>query len=174
MWIRYQRGNRSLKYTIIRAKNWRVLCPHYGTKAKILFILWNDFQTILLFANWVGLTLIADTILFLHFCIVIFLTSGLFLVPIGYKLDWGWTANLKLRLCHIGLMGLVALETFLGITCPLTFFENHLRGVSRSESFIGHWINQIMYWDLPTLFFIILYAVCLGWVFLMWKLFPPR
>ena len=115
MLVRCQRGNRSLKYTIIRNKNWRALCPHYRMKAKIFFILWNYFQTILLFANEVGLTLIADTILFLHFCVVIFLTSGLFLVPIGYKLDWAWTANLKLRLCHIGLI-----RSCIGI-CPRSF-----------------------------------------------------
>jgi len=79
-----------------------------------------------------------------------------------------------LRLCHLGLMGLVALETLLGMTCPLTFLENHLRGVPHRDSFIGYWVNQIIYWDFPALFFIVLYSVCLSWILLMWKLFPPR
>ena len=116
----------------------------------------------------------ADIILFFHFCVVVFVTSGFFLVPIGYTFHWDWIANRKLRIFHIGVMAFVSLETLLGITCPLTSIENSLRDVHQSNSFIGYWIQQIVYWDLPTKFFIILYLCLLGWTFLMWKLFPPR
>ncbi|MFL2668003.1 MAG: DUF2784 family protein [Alphaproteobacteria bacterium] len=52
---------------------------------------------------------------------------------------------------------------WVGITCPLTSLENMLRGSIQSESFIGYWIQQLIYWDLPTHIFFILYCIFLGW-----------
>jgi hypothetical protein len=117
--------------------------------------------------------LIADIILMFHFAIVLFITSGFFLIPIGYKLSWVWVKNLKLRISHCGMMIFVTLETLFGITCPMTLMENSLRGINDSTSFISYWINQIIYWNFPSQFFIILYCVVLGWTFLLWKIFPP-
>ena len=118
--------------------------------------------------------LIADIVLIFHFCIVIFITFGFFLIPIGYKFGWVWVTNLKLRILHCGMMMVVTLETLLGITCPLTSIENNLRGVYESTSFLSYWVKQIIYWDSPDQFFIILYCMVLVWTFSMWKLFPPR
>ena len=117
--------------------------------------------------------MIADILLMFHFAIVLFITSGFFLIPIGYKLSWVWIKNLKLRICHCGMMIFVTLETLFGITFPLTLMENSLRGINDSSSFISHWINQIIYWNFPSQFFIILYCVVMAWTFLLWKLFPP-
>jgi len=120
------------------------------------------------------ISLIADIVLVIHFCVVIFMISGFVFIPIGYKFDWGWIANTRLRIFHTGMMVFITLETLLGITCPLTSIENSLRGIYQSKSFIEYWITQIIYWDVPAHFFIILYCMFLGWTFLMWKLFPPR
>ena len=117
--------------------------------------------------------MIADIILMLHFAIIFFITLGFFLIPIGYKFGWVWIKNSKLRICHCGMIILVTFETILGITCPLTLIENSLRGINESTSFISYWIHQIIYWNFPTQFFIILYCICLVWTFLMWKIFPP-
>ena len=108
-----------------------------------------------------------------HFAIVIFITFGIFLIPIGYKSNWLWVKNLKLRICHCGMMLFITLETLLEITCPLTSIENNIRGINRTRSFISYWIDQIIYWDLPSQFFIVLYSAVLIWTFLLWKLFPP-
>lgn len=118
--------------------------------------------------------LLADIILVFHFCIVIFVTSGFFLIPIGYKFNWNWITNKKLRMFHIGLMIFITVETFFGMTCPLTYIENNLRGIYGSTSFIGFWIQKIVYWDFPNLFFIIVYFLLLCWTFLMLKLYPPK
>ena len=120
------------------------------------------------------ISLIADIVLVIHSCVVIFMISGFVLIPIGYKFHWGWIANTQLRIFHTGMMVFITLETLLGITCPLTSIENSLRGIYQSKSFIEYWITQIIYWDVPAHFFIILYCMFLGWTFLMWKLFPPR
>ena len=118
--------------------------------------------------------LIADIILFSHFLVVIFITSGFVLIPIGYKFEWGWVANIKLRMFHCGMMAFITLETLMGMTCPLTSLENNFRGIHKSGSFVGYWIGKIIYWDLPAQFFIISYCIFLGWTLLMWKLFPPN
>ena len=117
--------------------------------------------------------MIADIILMFHFAIIFFITFGFFLIPIGYSFGWVWIKNSKLRICHCGMMIFVTFETILGITCPLTLIENSLRGINDSTSFISYWISQIIYWNFPTQFFIILYCICLVLTFLMWKIFPP-
>ena len=118
--------------------------------------------------------MLADIVLILHFFIVIFITVGFLLIPIGYFYNWSWTKCFKLRLVHCGLMFLVTFETLIGITCPLTSIENNLRGMSSNKSFISFWIEKIIYWDFPTIFFIILYFIFLGWTLLMWKIYPPK
>ena len=119
-------------------------------------------------------SLLADIVLILHFFIVIFITIGFVLIPIGYFNNWAWIKSYKLRLVHCSLMFLVTLETLLGITCPLTSIENNLRAISSNKSFISFWIEKIIYWDFPTIFFIFLYFIFLGWTLLMWKIYPPK
>ena len=118
--------------------------------------------------------MLADIILILHFLVVIFITVGFVLIPIGYHYDWSWIKNFKLRLFHFCLMFLVTFETVVGITCPLTSIENYLRGINNNKSFISFWIEKIIYWDFPTSFFMFLYFVFLGWTLLMWKIYPPK
>ena len=118
--------------------------------------------------------LMADLVLLIHFFIVIFLAFGLFLVPIGHVFSWFWVKNRLLRKFHVVMMLIVTLESILGITCPLTYIENSLRGIYEAQSFVAYWVRQIVFWDLPTEFFLTLYCICLLWTLLMWKLFPPR
>ena len=119
------------------------------------------------------MTFIADIILFFHFCIVVFITSGFVLIPIGYNFDWLWIKNKKLRLLHFGMMIFVTFETILGLSCPLTVLENNLRGINENQLFLSRWITKVIYWDFPSEFFLILYCLCLGWTFLIWKKYPP-
>ena len=117
--------------------------------------------------------LIADIVLFFHFCIVAFITFGFVLIPIGYNFNWIWIKNKKLRLLHFGMMIFVTFETILGLSCPLTVLENNLRGINENQLFLSRWITEIIYWDFPSEFFLIIYCLCLGWTFLIWKKYPP-
>ena len=120
------------------------------------------------------MSLIADIVLILHFGFVIFITSGFFIIPIGYRLNWKWIINRKLRLFHFGMMAFVTLETLLGITCPLTVIENTIRDVNQGSLFVSYWIRQLIYWDVPKFVFLILYNLFLVWTLLLWKLCPPQ
>lgn len=115
----------------------------------------------------------ADIVLTLHFCVAFYVTFGLLVLPIGYMFDWNWTRNRKMRLTHISLVGFITLEALLGIACPLTQIESHLREIDFSQSFVGHWIAQLIYWDLPSYFFTVLYFSCSLWALLFWVIHPP-
>ena len=117
--------------------------------------------------------MIADALLFVHFSLAAFITLGFFVIPLGYKFGWHWIKNRNVRLFHLFLIGFITAETIVGLTCPLTVLENMFRGVDYSRSFMSYWITQILYWDLPSEVFILLYTLCLGWVLILWKVCPP-
>tara|TARA_B100001758_G_C17974955_1_gene385227 strand:+ start:135 stop:503 length:369 start_codon:yes stop_codon:yes gene_type:complete len=117
---------------------------------------------------------VTDLILILHFSIVIFITSLFFLIPVGYKLNWSSVRKKNLRKIHVALMAFITLETLLGIACPLTYLENYLLNKVETELFLSFWLKKIIYWDFPSIFFIILYLICFAWTIIMWILFPPK
>tara|TARA_B100001057_G_scaffold338265_1_gene339040 strand:+ start:316 stop:678 length:363 start_codon:yes stop_codon:yes gene_type:complete len=115
----------------------------------------------------------ADVIMFIHFGLASFISAGFFIIPLGYKIGWNWIKKRNLRLLHLFLIGFITGETILGLTCPLTVLENMVRDVDYSTSFMTYWVAQILYWDLPSQVFVILYLLCFGWVFILWKICPP-
>ena len=117
--------------------------------------------------------MIAGALLLVHFSLAASITFGFFIIPIGYKLGWNWIKNRNLRLLHLSLMGVITVQTIVGLTCPLTVLENMFRDVDYSSSFMSYWIAQILYWDLPNHVFVALYLLCLVWVSILWKICPP-
>ena len=117
--------------------------------------------------------LIADFILVIHFLIVIYVTAGILLIPIAYKMDWQIFKNKKLRVLHLLLIFFVTFESIFGLTCPLTSIENYLRNVLNTQSFISYLLQKIIFWDLPNIFFLFLYCACLTLTICWWKFFPP-
>ena len=117
--------------------------------------------------------MIVDVLLLVHFGLAAFITAGFFIIPIGYQLGWNWIKKRSLRLLHLYLMCFIFFETIVGLTCPLTVLENMFRDVDYSMSFMSYWVAQILYWDLPSQIFLILYSLCFGWVLILWKICPP-
>ncbi len=115
----------------------------------------------------------ADFVLIIHFCIVFFVVFGLVALPIGYLNNYSWTRNIKFRVAQISFMGFITLEAILGITCPLTIIENTLRQIEYQQSFVAYWISQLIYWDLPLYFFVILYSSCFVLSLVFWRVHPP-
>jgi hypothetical protein len=96
---------------------------------------------------------IADGVLAVHFAIVAFIVAGLPLVWIGAALGWGWIRNPWFRYLHLAAIVLVAAEALLGMACPLTVWEDMLRGGAQPDSFIGRWIRRLLFYEAP------------GWIF---------
>lgn len=102
--------------------------------------------------------LAADALLVFHFAIVGFIVGGLVLVWIGAAAGWIWIRNPWFRYAHLGAIVFVAAEALLGYACPLTIWEDLLRGGVRPESFIGRWVYRLLYYNAPEWVFTSLYA----------------
>jgi polyferredoxin len=118
--------------------------------------------------------MIADIVLVLHFCIAAFITLGLIAIWLGAALGWRWVRNPPFRYLHLAAIAFVALEAVLGVACPLTAWEDLLRGGVRAESFVGRWVRGLLFYQAPEWAFT---AVYLGWTaatLLTLRFVPPR
>jgi hypothetical protein len=104
------------------------------------------------------LQLLADSILVLHFAIVAYIVGGLVLVWIGAALGWRWVRAPAFRYTHLAAIVFVAFEAVLGYACPLTVWEDALRGGMRPDSFVGYWVRRLLYYEAPAWVFTALYA----------------
>lgn len=102
--------------------------------------------------------MIADTILVVHFAIVLFIVGGLLAVWIGAAAGWQWVRNPWFRYLHLLAIGLVAAEALAGMACPLTVWEDLARGGIRPESFIGRWVRRLMFYEAPEWVFTLAYV----------------
>ena len=118
--------------------------------------------------------LAADALLAVHFAIAAFIVGGLILVWIGAAAGWIWVRNPWFRYAHVAAIVFVAAEALLGYACPLTVWEDLLRGGIRSESFIGRWVYRLLYYDAPEWVFTSLYAAWAAATVLTLIFAPPR
>ena len=124
--------------------------------------------------------LAADAILVLHFAIALFVVGGLVLIIVGNLFGWRWVNALWFRLLHLAAIAIVVAEAWLGITCPLTTLEMWLRAQSGagiaanySESFIGYWLQRLLFYSAPPWMFVLAYTVFGALVVAAWFRFPP-
>ncbi len=105
---------------------------------------------------------IADALLALHVGVVVFVVALLPVVFVGAAFGWRWVRHFGLRLTHLGLMLFIAGQAWLGRLCPLTVWEQDLRRIAGqgnyTESFVGHWLSRLLYWDLPWWGFVAVYS----------------
>ena len=118
--------------------------------------------------------LAADALLVLHFAIVAFIVGGLILVWIGAAAGWAWVRNPWFRYAHLGAIVFVAAEALLGFACPLTIWEDMLRGGVRPESFIGRWVYRFLYYRAPEWVFTTAYAAWAAATVITLVFVPPR
>jgi hypothetical protein len=116
----------------------------------------------------------ADALLVLHFAIVVFIVGGLILTWIGAALGWGWVRNRGFRYTHLAAIAFVALEALIGMTCPLTVWEEALRGGGSTESFVGRWVRRLLYYQAPEWVFTTAYAAWAAATLATLKFVPPR
>ena len=119
--------------------------------------------------------LVADGLLVLHSLIVVFVVGGLLLIIAGGLRGWAWVHNLWFRLVHLGAIGCVVVQSWLGLVCPLTTWEMAMRTrageAAYSGSFVAHWLSRLLYYDAPPWVFVLCYTlfgalvvVCWFWV----------
>lgn len=121
---------------------------------------------------------LADIVLVAHAAYVLFVVGGQALIVVGWLRGWEWTRSRVFRLLHLVAIGLVMLEAWLGINCPLTVLENFLRlqtgAAAYENSFIAHWLRWMMFYTAPEWLFTLIYTVFTALVILTWLSYPPR
>jgi hypothetical protein len=123
---------------------------------------------------------LADLVVAIHFAYVSFVVFGLVFILLGIPLRWQWTRNLWLRITHLMMILIVAVEALLEITCPLTSWENQLNALSgrpaEERSFMGRLLNNLMFYDCPDNSWIwpVMYVGFAGLVLLTFAVAPPR
>jgi len=121
--------------------------------------------------------LLADATLLLHFAVVVFVVGGLILVLLGNMLRWRWVNSLLFRVAHLVAVGVVVVQAWLGELCPLTVLESWLREqageAGYTASFIGYWVQRVLYYEAPLWVFTLLYSVFGLLVAAAWWYFPP-
>ena len=118
--------------------------------------------------------MLADLLLVFHFLVAGFIVLGLILVWIGALARWSWVRNPWFRYLHLGAILMVAAEAILGYACPLTVWEDLLRGGVRPESFIGRWVYRLLYYNAPEWVFTALYAAWSAATVVTLRIVPPR
>lgn len=121
--------------------------------------------------------LLADAVLALHFAVVLFVVGGLVLIFMGNQLQWRWVNRRWLRLLHLAAIAFVAVQAWLGRLCPLTTLESWLRvragSAGYTGSFIEHWLQRVMFHDLPLWMFAVAYTLFALLVVAAWWRYPP-
>ena len=117
---------------------------------------------------------LADALLVLHFLIAAFIVGGLVLVWIGAAAGWAWVRNPWFRGLHLAAIAFVATEALLGVACPLTVWEDALRGGVRPESFVGRWVARLLFYRAPEWVFTVAYCAWTVATLLTFRLIPPR
>ena len=122
--------------------------------------------------------IVADIILLIHVLFVIFVVFGLLLILAGKIFAWGWVHNFSFRITHLVAIGVVVLQSWLGLICPLTVWEMDLRaraGDSVYEgSFIAYWMQSLLYYRAEEWVFILLYTLFAVLVVASWYWVRPK
>ena len=122
--------------------------------------------------------LMADAILVTHILFVAFVVLGLAAIYLGHWLAWDWVRNFWFRVLHLVAIGIVVLQSWLGVLCPLTIWEMQLREKAGapiySGSFIQHWLQTILYFEAPDWVFIAVYTLFGGLVAASWFIVRPK
>jgi hypothetical protein len=121
---------------------------------------------------------LADVLVVVHFAYVAFVVGGLLAVLAGIALRRPWARNFWFRSIHLAMIGVVVVEAWCGVLCPLTEWENRLRAAggapAESGSFVGRLVHRLLFVDM-TLSDLSIYYVAFGaLVLLTFILAPPR
>jgi MFS family permease len=117
---------------------------------------------------------LATLVLILHWAVVLFIVGGLLCTWLGAMLGWRWVRNRWFRTAHLAAIVFVAVQTLLGVLCPLTVLEDTLRGQGEPSGFIERWLRRLLFYDFPPWVFSVSYLGFALLTTLTWLWVPPR
>lgn len=121
--------------------------------------------------------LLADLVLVLHALYVGFVVLGFALILAGLARGWPCVRNPVFRYTHLAAIGIVVLQVWVGMECPLTTLESALRlragEAGYGTSFIQYWLYRLLYYRANTWVFGVIYTLFGAAVALVWWFAPP-
>lgn len=120
------------------------------------------------------MVLLADLVLVVHFLFVVFVVACPPLVWAGALRGWRWVRHFGFRVAHLIAILIVTAESLAGVWCPLTVWEDRLRGATTEKGFVARWIHKLLFYDLPPAVFTVTYLLFAMLVALTWWRVPPR
>jgi hypothetical protein len=119
-------------------------------------------------------SVLADLVLIAHFAFVLFVVGGLAVVWLGAAAGWRWVRNIWFRAAHLAAIAFVAAESLAGVWCPLTVWEDALRGRREEKTFVARWIHRVMFYEAPEWLFTTAYVSFAVAVAATWWWIRPR
>lgn len=120
----------------------------------------------------------ADVIVIVHMAYVMTVVLGLPITWIGILLKRPWARNFWWRCGHLAMILIVVFEAWVGITCPLTDWEFHLRELAGQETyrgaFIANCIHDCLFFDATPMTLAICYSIFGLLVLVSFIVAPPR
>lgn len=120
---------------------------------------------------------LADLVLFAHAAYIAFVVGGFVVIVAGIFRKWAWIRNPWFRWLHLAAMAFVVIETYCGVACPLTVWEDALRapaGGSPATSFVARWLQRLIFFDAPAALFIVAYSLVTLMIIATLLAAPPR
>jgi hypothetical protein len=121
---------------------------------------------------------LADLILLLHGLYVGFVVLGYGLIVLGGILGWPWVRNPYFRWAHLLAIGIVAIQGALGVICPLTLLEDHLRVLggrqAETATFVARWIRRLIFVNVDIWILNVGYVLFTLIVLITMVILPPR
>jgi len=121
--------------------------------------------------------LLADIVAIIHLGYVAFVILGFVFIVAGIIFRWRWIRNPWFRVLHLAAIIGVAMEAIVGVNCPLTVLEFRLRyptgPFQERISFIGSFIDSILFYEAPGWVFTAVYAAFAMLVLITFIMAPP-
>lgn len=121
--------------------------------------------------------ILADLVLVIHGLYVCFVVIGFGLILLGLMRGWAWVRSPGFRYAHLAAIGIVVLQVWFGMECPLTTLESALRQrageAGYGTSFIQEWLYRLLYYRADTWVFGMIYTLFGAAVALVWWIAPP-
>ncbi len=122
--------------------------------------------------------LAADFVVVTHASYVLFVLLGQLVILLGWLRGWQWIRNRWFRGPHLAAIAIVVVESWIGITCPLTTLEHWLRSQAGETtyrgSFLGNAAHDLLFVDWAPWVFTLVYTLFGLLVLLTLVFVPPR
>lgn len=123
------------------------------------------------------MSVLADLVLVTHALFVGFVVIGFAVILAGLARGWDWVRRPGFRYAHLAAIGIVVLQAWFGVECPLTTLETAFRTRAGESgygtSFIQDWLYRLLYYQAETWVFTVVYTAFGAAVALVWWFAPP-